>query len=122
MSPPAFPAQFSFSGVRPLPHTISLSMSTYLKHSALVLLLLFGFFTTYAALTPGAIASIGYTGEEMAAVDSFLKIMDAGLAGQKLTLLKWPRQLPPHMGRPGDAKSEIVMTRRSSVRRRGQRR
>ncbi|MGA2588347.1 MAG: hypothetical protein ABSH32_00390 [Bryobacteraceae bacterium] len=61
---------------------------------AIALLIFFGLCATYASLTPGAIAGMGYTGEEMQAGDSMLAIPRAILSGQPLQAIKWSRHGP----------------------------
>jgi len=61
---------------------------------SVVLLVFFGLLATYVSLTPGAIAGMGYTGEEMQAGDSMLAILHARLSGQPAPPIKWSRNGP----------------------------
>lgn len=61
---------------------------------ALPLLVFAGLFAIYASLTPGAIAGMGYTGEEIQAGDSMLAISRAIVSGQPLPAIKWSRHGP----------------------------
>ncbi len=60
----------------------------------LPLLVFFGLFATYASMTPGAIAGMGYTGEEMNAGDSLLDAGQAIISGRSIPPIKWSRHGP----------------------------
>jgi len=66
----------------------------HLVNRAIVLLIFFGVFATYAYLTPGSIAGMGYTGEEMQSGDSMLAVVQARLSGHPAPAVKWSRNGP----------------------------